>query len=233
MPCQQTAPFSDYNQCTGVTPTWFVLNDGCNNPLGCIPILTQCAPAHRRFSPYCNMIEVNPTTPQVYLRVAPSVQRDATSLTFSHSGVYLELRRKGMPALLATYTAWRRDANGYIGFYFDDALFAQPPGFFIGDVFIDCAYCFSVNLRLPRCQAVVTDCYVQPILENCGNGECAIQDAAGFGVVGGLQCDTPVTSPCAGVAPYFPLDNPVVPVTPPCPTSTACCLAPSTLVTVG
>ena len=50
-----------------------------------------------------------------------------------------------------------------VNVYFDDALFAQPSGYYYGDIFIDCVYCFTVNLRLPRCEAVVTDCYAQPV----------------------------------------------------------------------
>jgi len=233
MACQSFANqlvSGDYSQCSGVTPAWYVANDGCNNPAGCLPTLVACQPAIRRFSPYCQLIEVTRATPQVYLRVAPSIQRDGTSLTFSHSGVYLELRRKGLPDLLATYRAWRRDANGYIGFYFDDYLFAQPSGYYIGDVFIDCTYCFSVNLRLPRCEAVVTDCYVQPIMETCGQGECAVIDVAGLGAAGGLVCDDPNVNPnCATIAPFFPLDNPQAPPTAPCPTN-QCCVSAAPVV---
>lgn len=203
--------------------SWYENFDGWQ--CGCItPVITSCT-INRRFSPFCRIVDVVPSTPQVYFRVALSSQRDSTSLTFAHSSVYLELRRKGMEALLATYTAWRRDENGYVGFYFDDALFGQPPGFFIGDVYIDCKYCFSVQLRLPPCETFVTDCYVVPALEDCGRGECTVLDPVGLGVAGGLPCDAPSTV-CGDAIPYFDLSNPVPPASV-CGIPTACCFTPA------
>lgn len=229
MSCQQNNFFSDYNQCTGVTPQWFIENDGCTNVQGCIPIASPCQPTFRRFSPYCQFLEVTPAAPQLYLRVAPSPQQDASSLTFAHTSAYAELRRKGIPDLLATYQAWRRDENGYIGFYFDDAYFAQPTGYYLLDIFLDCSYCFSVNLRKPRCEAVVMDCYVQPVMETCGTGDCNATNVVGFDTAGGLVCTDVNPNPvCAGIAPYFPLDNPQVPVVPPCPSAPCCVTADTT-----
>jgi hypothetical protein len=185
---------------------WFQQFD--SEPCGCIPV-APCVPQLRRhFSPFCRMVDVTPSTPQVYFRVAPSVQHDSTALLFTHSRVYLELRRKGIENLLGTYNAWRRDANGNIGFYFDDVLFNSEPGFFIGDVFIDCVYCFSVQLRLPPCEAVVTDCYVQPIHDVCERGECTVVDIVGFGTIGSWPCNIVVPSICGDIAPYFELTNP-------------------------
>lgn len=174
----------------------------------------------RRFSPFCRIVDVTPNSPQVYFRVAPSVQNDSTALTFIHSRVYLELRRKGVETLLGTYNAWRRDANGNIGFYFDDILFGSAPGFYVGDVFIDCVYCFSVQLRLPPCETVVTDCYVQPVLETCGEGDCAVVDVVGFGSIGSWPCNIAVSSICGNVAPYFEIANPG---SPPAQTSVSSC----------
>lgn len=227
MTCQ-TNPWLNYNQCTGVTPQWFIANDGCNNLYGCLPLAQPCPTIHRRFSPYCKMIDVTPSAPQVYLRVAPSPQSDSLALTFTQSRVQLQLRRKGCEDVIATYNAWRRDENGYIGFYFDDALFSGCSGFYIGDVFIDCQYCFSVNLRLPPCESFVTDCYVQPILETCAQGMCGVLVPAGFGVVGGLYCSPAQPESCCGtIAPFFPLTNPPPPA-PVCSTGSTCCYVPAT-----
>lgn len=217
-----------YNQCTGVSPAWYLLNDGCNNPCGCLPQSSVCTPIRRKFSPFCKVIDVSSATPQVYLRVAPSVQLDSQALTFAHSRVTLELRRKGCETMLASYPAWRRDGRGYIGFYFDNTLFSGPAGYYVGDVFIDCCYCFSVTLRKPKCEALVTDCYVQPAIDTCGNGECGLGNVIGMGPIGmlGESCSLPgETTACGPIAPYFPLDNPPAP-TPVCSSSSACSFRP-------
>ncbi len=222
-----TNPWLNYNQCSGVTPTWFIVNDGCNNPCGCLPQSNVCNPIRRRFSPFCKLIDVTPAAPQVYLRIAPSPQTDSQALTFSYSRVTLELRRKGCETMIASYPAWRRDGRGYIGFYFDDNLFNGPSGYYIGDVFIDCVYCFSVNFRKPMCEAFVTDCYVQPALDTCGTGECGVALAIGADVIGGTRCGLPVpANQCGPIAPYFQIDNPPPPP-PVCDTSSACCFVPA------
>ncbi len=190
-------------------------------------VVPNCPTLHRRYSPYCRMVEVSAYNPQVYFTVAPSIRFSNSALTFNRDRVYLELRRKGCENLLATYSVWRRDLNGNIGFYFDDTLFGQPPGYFIGDVYINCTYCFSVQLRLSPCEAVVTDCYVQPIMETCGKGECGVIQVVGIGSIGGLSCA--VTSDCGPIAPYFPLDNPA---TPPQAQLAQCCI-PATSAGTG
>lgn len=209
-----------------ITQDWFSEFDG--QPCGCLFPIPTVPTVHRRFSPFCRLIDVSPSAPQVYFRVAPSVQNDASSLTFNNSRVYLELRRKGMEDLIATYNAWRRDANGYIGFYFDDSLFGGCPGYYVGDIFIDCKYCMSVQLRLPPCETFVTDCYALPALEDCGRGECTVVDLIGMGVIGGLTCDIPpATTVCGPVAPFFDLNN-SVPPPPVCGVDSACCFTPAT-----
>lgn len=193
----------------------------------CAIIETDCPTFHRRFSPYCRMVDVSTAAPQVYFSVAPSLRASLNRLTFNSDRVYLELRRKGCENLLATYNAWRRDLYGNIGFYFDDTLFAQNPGFFIGDVYINCVYCFSVQLRFAGCEAVVMDCYTQPIMETCGKGECSVIQVIGVGSIGGFGCA--VTSDCGPIAPYFPLDNPA---TPPQVEQNQCC-TPMSVAGVG
>lgn len=196
---------------------WTEQFDG--EPCGCIPVPVCLPTLRRRFSPFCRWADVSPQTPQVYFRIASSVQHDSQTFLFTNSRVYLELRRKGMEALIATYDAWRQDATGNVGFYFDDTLFNQPPGFFIGDVFVDCVYCFSVQLRLPPCELVVTDCYVQPIMETCGRGECSVASIVGLGVIGlgPWSCAAP-DSVCGVTPPYFEITNSApLPTAPSCP----------------
>lgn len=178
---------------------WYAENDGrlcgCIEPTPPVPLFC------RRFSG-CGILDVSPSHPQAYFRIAPSVRYDGSSFTFANMDAYMEVRYKGREELIATYPAWRIDANGYVGFYFDDTLWQNKPGFYVGDIFLNCAYCLSVQLRLPRCEAVVTDCYAQPVLETCGDVCCGIIDMAGDGMAGGGTCGVP-TSP-----PFYDLTNP-------------------------
>lgn len=184
--------------------SWYEQYDGdlscCIQPVCSTPVL------RRRFSPYCRIVDVTPQTPQVYFRVDSSLSSGVT-LTFNYSRVYLELRRKGQETLIATYNAWRRDENGAIGFYFDDAFFEQCDGYYVGDVYIDCKYCFSVQLRLPPCEAAVVGCYVQPAMETCGREVCSLIDPVGLGIVGGWMCDIAPATNCGDIAPYFTLSD--------------------------
>lgn len=198
--------------------SWYTEFDG---DLTCCIQPTCAVPAfRRRFSPYCRLTDITPTTPQVYFRVDSSLS-GGVALTFNYSRVYMELRKKGQEVLIATYNAWRRDENGYIGFYFDDTFFALCDGYYTGDVYIDCKYCFSVQLRLPPCEAAVTDCYVQATMEDCGRGECTVIDVIGFGTVGGIPCNSVTSSVCGDVAPYFDLSNPIPSVVS-CPIPSIC-----------
>ncbi len=201
---------------------WFQTFDGAD--CGCIP-LVPCLPIlRRRFSPDCRCIDVGPTVPQVYYNVAPSVQRNGHQLTFNNDRSYMKVFRKGLEHIeIATYNVWRRDANGALGFYFDDVLFNQPTGFYVGDIYINCNYCMSVQLRLPPCETVVTSCYTVPIMEECGLGECSVIQVVGEGVIGDGPCALPPTvTSCGTIAPFFPLENPLAPPAP-CP-DTSCCV---------
>lgn len=204
---------------------WFEVNDGL--PCGCIipePVVPR---PKRRFSPDCRCIDIGPSTPQLYLNVAPSVQRNGHQITFNNDRSYMKVFRKGREDIeIATYNVWRRDANGALGWYFDNVLFDQPSGFFVGDVYLNCVYCFSVQLRLPPCEAVITSCYTQPILENCGAGECSLIQVTGEGMVGGGDCalPPPVTE-CGTIAPYYSLENPLEPL-PPCTDTSVCSFTP-------
>lgn len=184
----------------------------------CIVIEDSCPSIHRRFSPYCRMVDVDASNPQVYFSVGAAINSNVV-LTFNHDRAYLELRKKGSEYLIATYNVWRRDLNGAIGFFFDANLFTQTPGYYIGDVYINCTYCFSVQLRLRPCSSVVLSCYTQPVLETCGVEDCGVIQVIGVGSIGGATCAA--TSNCGPIPPYFPLDNPVTPAQ---PEINECCL---------
>lgn len=205
--------------------TWLEANDGLD--CGCIPACI-IPPFRRRFSYVCRLVDVTPDNPQVYFKVAASYPTSNSQLTFSNTRGYLELRRKGLEhILIATYNIWRRDAYGSIGFYFDDSLFTQPPGYFIGDIYLDCQYCFSVQLRVPVCRAVVTGCYTVQAIETCGEPLCSVIDAMGLGMIGGGECPVPpATTECGSLPPYFELFDPIDNTPPACPTSGPCAIPP-------
>ncbi len=208
------------------TQTWYEANDGLD--CGCIP-----APVwpqlRRRFSYVCRLVDVTPANPQVYFKVAASYPTDKHQLTFNHTRGYMEIRRKGIDhILIATYNIWRRDAYGSIGFYFDDTFFGQLPGYYIGDIFLDCEYCFSVQLRLPVCKAVVIDCYTVAALETCGEPLCSIIDAMGSGMIGGGECPLPpAITECGSLPPYFELFDPIDNTPPACPVNSLCAIPPN------
>lgn len=186
--------------------SWYTEFDGAQNC--CIPVCVV-PERRRRFSRACRLVDVSSCNPQAYFTVAANYATDSTAWAFSHDHVYMEVFRKGREDIpVATYNVWRRDANGAIGFYFDDTLFATP-GFYVGDVFINCVYCFSVQLRVPPCEAVVTDCYTVAALETCGSDICAFIEPAGYGIVGGGECGVPTNTVCGPVAPFFELYDPV------------------------
>lgn len=203
---------------------WYVANDGAQ--CGCIPVCAAVPARWRRFSRTCRLVDVSPANPQAYFAVAASYGTDSTQLSFNHDRVYMEVFRKGREDIrVATYNVWRRDANGSLGFYFDESIFCLP-GFYVGDVFINCEYCFSVQLRVPVCAAVVTDCYTVAALETCGADICAFVEPAGYGTAGGGECGVPPTvTECGTIAPFFELYDPVGATAAPCG-PTGCCFTP-------
>jgi hypothetical protein len=52
--------------------------------------------------------------------------------------VYIQIKRKGSDAVIARYNAFDLDVDGAVGFYWDDCLFCVAPGYYIGEIFIDC-----------------------------------------------------------------------------------------------
>lgn len=125
-----------------------------------------------------------------------------------HNSAYAEIRRKGLPALLITYPLVSYDENGFACFTWDNNLFNQPVGFYVADIYINCCYCFSINIRLRRCSLIVSDSYslgdetCKPI---CGNS------------VGAPVCDDATAlDDCGGQTPSFS-PSPALDIPPPIP----------------
>jgi len=169
--------------------------DGCGKP--------------RRYSG-CDWIAISPGTAKVFVRMLQSVQNPVQFIP--KVPIQIKMYRQGISCLLATYDAWQRDANGYVGFYFDEALLAQPAGYYVGDLFFGCEYCFSLKFRLAPCELIADDCRVVEQIETCGKTVCAIYPAIGEGTIGGVDCalvpPNQCEDPCGTVAPYFDDSNP-------------------------
>jgi hypothetical protein len=190
--------------------------------MGCAPCLddsgwcgSEIAPSsckQRRYSG-CDWIAISPGTAKVFVRMLQSHQNPSQFIP-DQVPVQIKMYREGINCVIAEYPAWQRDSKGYVGFYFDDALLAQAAGYYVGDVFLGCDYCFSLKFRLAPCELIVDDCRVENQVETCGAEICAIYSAIGEGVVGGGP-DCPASPPCSpcddtcgAVPPFFDDSNP-------------------------
>lgn len=180
----------------------------------CAWCITSCTPCHTRPRRYsgCDYIDITSKLKKTFIRMLAS-ERNPTQVDPTNARIYIEIRRRGCPALVASYDAFQRTADGYVGFYWDSEFTGAPAGLYVGDVYIDCVYCFSLRFRIPRCQLVVDDCYNEYAAEDCGLGECSMLIAVGDGVVGGVECGTaPAATECGLPVPYFESTDPAVPI---------------------
>jgi len=164
--------------------------------------------ARRRFSG-CDWIPLTPSTAKVFFRM---LQSDAVPTQFipTRTPMQIKMYREGSDCLLAQYDAWQRDSRGYVGFYFDNDVLGEPAGYYVGDVYLGCDYCFSLRFRLAPCELIVDDCVVVEQVDSCGREVCALYPAIGEGTIGGVDCAlAPTTAEvCGAVPPYFDDSNP-------------------------
>lgn len=176
----------------------------------CVSNCGPCVPMKRRYAD-CDYITITPAVSKTFVRLLAS-QQDGRQIDPARVEIYVEIRLRGCNNLIACYNAFQRTAEGFVGFYWDATFTGQCPGLYVGDVFVDCKYCFSILFRIPKCEIVAQDCYNEFTLEDCGLGECSMVDAVGAGVVGGLACETaPPATECGVAPPYFESMDPVEP----------------------
>ena len=173
--------------------------------------LAPCSCKPRRFTG-CDWIEISPGTAKVFVRMLQSVQVPKLFVP-NRTAMQNKLYREGCDSLVAEYNAWQRDANGYVGFYFDDCILAASAGYYVGDVFLGCDYCFSLKFRLAPCELIVDDCQVENQVETCGTTLCELYPAIGEGTIGGVDCALPPSAApcgntCGAIPPYFDDSNP-------------------------
>jgi hypothetical protein len=157
-------------------------------------------------------VDITPAVKKTFIRMLASAQNPA-QIDPARMRVYMEIRRRGSENIIACYNAFQRTLDGYLGFYWDGTFTEACAGLYVGDVYVECEYCFSIRFRIRACSLVVDSTYNEMALEDCGLGECSMLEAVGDGVVGGLQCEvSPVATECGLPAPYFESMDPPVPI---------------------
>lgn len=187
-----------------------VLLPGMDDAAWCITSCDPCRGPRRRYAD-CDYIDITPNVKKTFIRMLMSRQNEA-QFDPTRSRIYIEIRHRGNECVLACYDAFQRTADGYVGFYWDSTFTAACPGLYVGDVYVDCKYCFSVLFRIPKCELIVDSCYNEYAAETCGMGECSMLEVVGEGVVGGLECEESISSNDCGLPPpYFETIDPSVP----------------------
>lgn len=128
-----------------------------HNPYGCINREPLKPERKRRFSG-CGVLDIDPTVVKTWFRVESSAYASVQQLLLNHTCMRIELTRKGKEDVFASYDAFSTDNEGNVSFYWDDEFLTRPPGFYLGDVFFNEVYCFTLQFRIRRCEAVITAC---------------------------------------------------------------------------
>lgn len=194
---------------TWVPPPLYAGSSDASNAAWCITPCRTCGCIHRRYATQ-EYIEITPSVKKTFIRMLTSASMP-TQVDPTRMQVYIEIRLRGCETLIARYDAFQRTADGYLGFYWDAEFVDACAGLYVGDVYIDCKYCFSVKFRIPRCSIMVDSFYNETGVELCGYGECSMLITIGEGVIGGIECEVvPAASECGLPAPYFETTDPVV-----------------------
>jgi hypothetical protein len=197
------------NSTNGFVPP--LLLPGMDDAAWCVTSCSPCQPFTRRYAD-CEYIEITPAVKKTFIRMLASRQ-NPMQFDPTRARVYIEIKLRGCETSIACYDAFQRTADGYLGFYWDSNFTAACPGLYVGDVFVECVYCFSILFRIPRCELVVDSCYNEYAAEDCGQGECSMLETVGDGVVGGVECPVvPAASECGLPAPFFETRDPAVPI---------------------
>lgn len=186
-----------------------LLNPGpTSDCMWCITSCGTCGRMHRRYATK-DYVEITPLVRKTFIRMLSSAQLPM-QVDPARMHIYMEIRLRGCDTMIACYDAFQRTLDGYLGFYWDQQFLSANPGLYVGDVFVECNYCFSVRFRISRCSIVVDSFYNEMATEDCGQGECSMIVTVGEGVVGGTECPSPDPSECGLPAPYFETMDPVV-----------------------
>lgn len=163
------------------------------NLCGCV---TRSAPVSRkrRYSG-CGILNIDASVVRSWFKLDTNALPSAQRLFLTCECVRIELLRKGKEVLIATYNAFSLSNDNEVGFYWDADFLLQPPGYYIGDIFINDNYCFTLEFRIRKCETVVVACRVDYEKPCATPGDAAI----GKNILGGIAGD------CGPVA-CIPLD---------------------------
>lgn len=146
------------------------------NPCGCINREPLRPKRKRRFSG-CGILDIDPTVAKTWFRVESSAYASAKQLLLDRAAMRMDIVRKGQDCAFVSYDAFSTDNDGNVSFYWDSMFLDAPSGFYLGDVFFREQYCFTVQFRIRRCEAVIVEC----------RNEHEVVGCAGFGDVIGAQ----------------------------------------------
>lgn len=176
----------------------------------CVCCNSGCGKRHRRYASR-QYIEINANVKKTFLRLLANTSNSA-QVDPGRLNAYIEIRLLGCETLIACYNPFQRTKDGYLGFYWDEQFTDACPGLYVGDMYVDCNYCFSVKFRIRPCAMVVDSFYNEETAETCGLGDCQLLPTVGIGGVGGLECpEAPSASECGLPPPYFETTDPAVP----------------------
>lgn len=152
----------------------------------CIPVV--CKPERKRRYSGCGFINIDSGVVKTWVRIQESASAGAGQLV-GFGGVSIEMYRKGQKDSFATYNAFSTDNAGNVSFYWDDAFLAREAGYYIGDVFLGGAYCFTLQFRIRMCEAVAVAC------QNEYEPTCKTGCENAIGADAPLGCTEPVVIP--------------------------------------
>jgi hypothetical protein len=173
-----------------------VLLPGMDDCAWCVTNCNPCDTIQRRYAD-CDYIDITPKVKKTFVRMLASYQ-NPIQVDPTRTRIYIEIRRRGCPEQVACYDAYQRTADGYVGFYWDGNFTGADPGLYVGDVFVECNYCFSLHFRIPRCELIVIPVTTNSLPKIAGRANAACWKLSGP-VWWWNRCAVAV--PASGVAP--------------------------------
>lgn len=152
----------------------------------------------------CGVLDIDPSVAKTWFQLEDTSRVSASQLVLGSACMQIDLSRKGTDEMFVAYKAFSTDVNNNVSFYWDDVFLQQPPGYYVGDVYFNDTYCFSMEFRIRRCEAVVVACmheYETPCRKECDvigelsptGGACPEAPCIGVDVI---ETPTPNTLVC-------------------------------------
>lgn len=137
---------------------------------GCIPREPYIAERKRRIVG-C-ITEIDSSVAMTWFTLATS-KTDLRGVILEPAEVRMDIVRKGQEGVSVAYRAFTKDLNGRMGFYWDQSLYTLNPGWYLGDVYVQDSYCFSVQFRIRTCEIDVVGCENEYVGGGCSYDYCS------------------------------------------------------------